>query len=103
MVSIGPRPSSQSWRLASVSTIMPSCALRSLRDRYFGARRFWGERICTWRRIRRTLGLLKTIPSAAASVSCRCESLNPAYFPQSHLHYLPPNLRPDRIDRPRLQ
>ena len=57
-----------------------------------------------WQLARRTLGLLKTIPPAAASFSCRCESLNPAYFPQANSTTFRRTSAPIALtgDRPRL-
>src|ERR1039458_17813 len=82
-VSWGPRPSSQSWRLASVSTIMPKRGRDTRRARYWRGRRFCGEASLPARRMRRTVSRLTTRFSTVFSFSQRCESLKPAYLPRA--------------------
>jgi hypothetical protein len=57
-VRAGPRPSSQSWRLASVSAIMPKRGRGGRRERYWRGRRFCGEASLAARRMRRTVSRL---------------------------------------------
>jgi hypothetical protein len=70
-VRVGPRPSSQSWRLASVSAIMPKRGRGGRRERYLRGRRFCGEASLAARRMRRTVSRLSVRPSSAQSFSVR--------------------------------
>src|SRR5208282_6206229 len=66
-VSWGPRPSSQSWRLASVSAIMPKRGRGGRRERYWRGRRFCGEASLAARKMRRTVSRLRARFSSARS------------------------------------
>src|SRR5664280_674972 len=66
-VSWGPRPSSQSCRLASVSAIMPKRGRGGRRERYWRGRRFCGDGSLAARKRRRTVSRLTARLSSVRS------------------------------------
>src|SRR5664280_1168921 len=84
-VSWGPRPSSQSCRLASVSAIMPKRGRGGRRERYWRDRRFCGDGSLAARKMRRTVSRLTARLSSAWSFSARWKSLKPWYLPRARL------------------
>src|ERR1035437_7858032 len=84
-VSWGPRPSSQSCRLASVSAIMPKRGRGGRRERYWRGRRFCGDASLAARKMRRTVSRLIAKFSSPRSFSARWESLKPWYLPRARL------------------
>ena len=75
----GPRPSSQSWMLASTCTSRPRCRARSRRDRWRAGRRRFGDRMPSTRKTRPSVRRLTAIPCSSASSSTRCVWLYPRY------------------------
>ena len=62
---------SQSWRLASVSAIMPNRGRGGRRERYLRGRRFCGEASLAARKMRRTVSRLTARFSSPCSFSVR--------------------------------